>query len=181
MDNTVVKTGSAQTVLFWKVYFWMSLALAITGLTSWLVSGNPTIMNLITGSRAAFWILIILQFGMVMYLSARVMSMSLQAASVMFVFYSFLTGVTFSFIFLVYAKATIATCFFITAGMFLVMSIYGFFTKRDLSSWGNILIMALIGIVISSVVNTFLRSSVVYYTILYVWVVFFSGLRAYSI
>ena len=180
MDNSVVKVSSAQMLLFRKVYFWLSLALTITGLTAWLASGNPYIKQILFGSRAAFWILLILQFGMVWYLSARINSMTLQSASIMFVLYSFLTGITFSFIFLVYAHATIATCFYITAGTFFVMSMYGFLTKKDLSSWGNLLFMALIGIIIASVVNIFMHSSALYYIISYVGIAIFVGLVAYD-
>ena len=98
----------------------------------------------------------------------------------MFVLYSFIMGITFSFIFLVYAKTTIYTCFFITAGTFFVMSLYGYFTKKDLSSWGNLLFMGLIGVIIASVVNIFLHSSTLYYIISYVGVFIFIGLVAYD-
>ena len=180
MDNTVAKVTSAQMTLFRKVYFWLSLALALTGLTAFLASNNPAVMNIIMGSRAALWILFIIQLGMVMYLSARINSMSLQTASMMFVLYSFIMGITFSFIFLVYAKTTIYTCFFITAGTFFVMSLYGYFTKKDLSSWGNLLFMGLIGVIIASVVNIFLHSSTLYYIISYVGVFIIIGLVAYD-
>ena len=180
MDNTVSTTTSLQMAVFRKVYFWLSIALAITGLTAYIASNNPAVMNLIMGSRAGIWILLIIQLGMVIYLSARINTMSLQTASMVFVLYSFVMGITFSFIFLVYAKTTIYTCFFITAGTFLVMSLYGFFTKKDLSSWGNLLFMVLIGVIIASVVNFFLKSSTLYYIISYVGVLVFTGLVAYD-
>ncbi len=180
MDNTVAQTTSVQMTLFRKVYFWLSIALTITGLTAFVASNNPAVMNLIMGSRAGIWILLIVQLGMVIYLSARINTMSLQTASMVFVLYSFVMGITFSFIFLVYAKTTIYTCFFITAGTFLVMSLYGFFTKNDLSSWGNLLFMVLIGVIIASVVNFFLKSSTLYYIISYVGVLVFTGLVAYD-
>ena len=180
MDNTVSTTTSLQMAVFRKVYFWLSIALAITGLTAYIASNNPAVMNLIMGSRAGIWILLIIQLGMVIYLSVRINTMSLQTASMVFVLYSFVMGITFSFIFLVYAKTTIYTCFFITAGTFLVMSLYGFFTKKDLSSWGNLLFMVLIGVIIASVVNFFLKSSTLYYIISYVGVLVFTGLVAYD-
>lgn len=180
MDDIMSRAGTSQMALFRKVYFWFSLALVITGLTAWVASNNPTIINFLTTSRAAIWILLIVQFGMVWYLSARIMSMSLQSASMLYVLYSFICGITFSFIFLVYAKTTIASAFFITAGMFLVMSIYGFVTKTDLSSIGNILFMGIIGIIIATVVNIFLKSATLNYIISYVGVAIFVALVAYD-
>lgn len=180
MDDIMSRAGSSQMALFRKVYFWFSLALVITGLTAWFASTNPTIINFLTTSRGAIWILLIVQLGMVWYLSARIMSMSLQSASMLYVLYSFICGITFSFIFLVYAKTTIASAFFITAGMFLVMSIYGFVTKTDLSSIGNILFMGIIGIIIATVVNIFLKSATLNYVISYVGVAIFVALVAYD-
>ena len=180
MYGTVEKAGTAQMLLFRKVYFWMSIALVITGLTSWVVSGNQAIMNFILGTRWGIWVLLIIQFSMVWYLSARIMQMTLQAASVTFILYSVLCGVTFSYIFLLFTTGTIAICFFITAGMFLVMSLFGFFTKKDLSSWGSLLIMGLFGIIIASVVNFFFHSKTLYWIISYIGIIIFVGLTAYD-
>ncbi len=180
MYGIVEKTAASQLLLFRKVYFWMGIALIITGLTSWVVSGNQAIMNFILGTRWGIWVLLIVQFGMVWYLSARIMQMTLQAASVTFILYSVLCGVTFSYIFLLFSTGTIAICFFITAGMFIMMSIFGFFTKKDLSSWGSLLIMGLFGIIIASVANFFFHSKTLYWIISYVGVIIFVGLTAYD-
>ena len=180
MYGTVEKAGTAQMLLFRKVYFWMSIALVITGLTSWVVSGNQAIMNFILGTRWGIWVLLIIQFSMVWYLSARIMQMTLQAASVTFILYSVLCGVTFSYIFLLFSTGTIAICFFITAGMFLMMSLFGFFTKKDLSSWGSFLIMGLFGIIIASVANFFFHSKTLYWIISYIGIIIFVGLTAYD-
>ena len=163
-----------------KVYLWMCIALAITGVTSYVVSTNSYITHLILDSKFGIWILFGIQFVLVIYLSARIMKMTLQTASIVFILYSFISGVTFSFIFLLFSTGTIASCFFITAGTFLAMSLYGFLTKRDLSSWGNILFMALIGIIIASLVNFFMHSRTLYWIISYVGVLVFAGLTAYD-
>lgn len=180
MYGTVEKASTAQMLLFRKVYFWLGIALTITGFTSWIVSGNQAIMQFILGTRWGIWVLLILQFGMVWYLSARVLQMSLQAASMTFVLYSVLCGVTFSYIFLLFSTGTIAICFFCTAGMFILMSLYGFFTKKDLSSWGSLLIMALFGVIIASVANFFFHSRTLYWIISYVGILVFVGLTAYD-
>ncbi|MGL4331682.1 MAG: Bax inhibitor-1/YccA family protein, partial [Bacteroidales bacterium] len=131
-----------------RVYGWMTIALGITGVTSYIVAGNLTIQNLLLTNAWFSWGLLLLQLGMVIYLSARVMKMSLNTASVMFVLYSFVTGVVFSLLFTMYTKESLATTFFITAALFGVMSLYGWTTKRDLTSMGSILFMGLIGIII---------------------------------
>ena len=180
MYGTVEKAASTQMLLFRKVYFWMGIALIITGCTSWVVSDNQAIMQFIVGTRWGIWVLLIGQFAMVWYLSSRIMQMSLQAASITFVLYSLLCGFTFSYIFLLFTTGTIAICFFITAGMFIVMSLFGYFTKKDLSSWGSLLIMAIFGIIIASIANFFFHSRTLYWIISYIGVVVFVGLTAYD-
>ena len=180
MYGSVENVSTSQTLLFRKVYFWMSIALVITGLTSWVVSGNQAFMNFIMNSRWGIWILLLIQFGVVWYLSAKIMQMTVQAASITFILYSVLCGVTFSYIFLLFTTGTLAICFFTTAGMFLVMSLFGFFTKRDLSSWGSLLMMGLFGIIIASVVNFFFHSKTIYWIISYIGIAVFLGLTAYD-
>ena len=180
MDRALDKIASNQMALVRKVYLWMCIALAITGVTSYVVSTNSYITHLILDSKFGIWILFGIQFVLVIYLSARIMKMTLQTASIVFILYSFISGVTFSFIFLLFSTGTIASCFFITAGTFLAMSLYGFLTKRDLSSWGNILFLALIGIIIASLVNFFMHIRTLYLLISYVGVLVFAGLTAYD-
>lgn len=180
MYDSVEKASSTQMLLFRKVYFWMSIALALSGLTAYVVSGNQAIMSFITGSNWGIWVLLIFQFGVVWYLSARIMQMTLQTASIVFILYSVLCGFTFSYIFLLFSTGTIAICFFITAGMFLAMSIFGYFTKKDLSSWGNLFIMAIFGIIIASIANFFFHSQTLYWIISYIGVIVFVGLAAYD-
>lgn len=144
---------SAYRTLFRNVYSWMTLALLVTALTSWVVASSPALIQLIYGQRIVFWGLLIGQLALVWYLSARINKLSFPTASIFFVIYSIMMGVTISFIFLIYTGTSIAMTFLVTAGTFGVMALIGTITKKDLSSWGNLLFMALIGLIIASVVN----------------------------
>ncbi|MFW5814103.1 MAG: Bax inhibitor-1/YccA family protein [Spirochaetota bacterium] len=163
-----------------QVYGWMAAALAVTGFVALAVSRSATMQQLIFGSRFVFFGLIIGELLLVVWLAARIGRMSAQTATTVFVGYSVLNGLTMSAIFLVYAQATIATAFFVTSGLFAVMTLYGFFTKTDLTRMGNILAMALVGFVIASLVNLFLRSEGLYWLITYAGVLIFTGLVGYD-
>lgn len=163
-----------------KVYGWMSFALIITGLVAMVTASSPLLLSIVLGNRIVFFALIIAELLLVGYLSAAVRNMSVPAAIVTFILYSALNGLTLSVIFLVYTAGSIASTFFITAGTFGAMSIYGYFTKRDLTSMGNLCTMALIGIIIASVVNIFLHSPAVYWTTTYLGIIIFVGLTAYD-
>lgn len=163
-----------------QVYGWMAAALAVTGFVALAVSRSATMQQLIFGSRFVFFGLIIGELLLVMWLATRIGRMSAQTATTVFVGYSVLNGLTMSAIFLVYAQATIATAFFVTSGLFAVMTLYGFFTKTDLTRMGNILGMALVGFIIASLVNLFLRSEGLYWLITYAGVVIFTGLVGYD-
>ena len=184
MENQVVSASAGRqsvvSALFKSVYMQMAAALTITGLTAWFIASSPDLLAAIFSSRASVWILIFAQLGVVMWLSARAMRMSMTAATLLFILYSVLTGVTFSVIFLAFTQATIATTFFVTAGTFLAMSILGYVARIDLSRVGNILLMLLIGIVIATVVNIFMKSPTLYWIITYVGVAVFVGLIAYD-
>lgn len=174
------KKKSAQMAVFRQVYIWMSLALFITGITALIVANNNSILYSLLSNQLLFWGLIIGEFVMVAVLAARIHKLSLATATVMFIAYSIINGVTMSLLFLLYTSESIASTFFITAGTFGAISAYGYFTKKDLSSLGSILIMALIGILIASLVNIFLGSSTLYWIISYVGVAIFVGLTAYD-
>ena len=179
-QNQVIQSvNTAYRTLMGKVYLWMTLALAVTGLTSLYVASSPGLVQSIFASRGTFWLLVIAELALVFILSAR-MKMSFSTAGIMFALYSVLNGVTMSFIFIAYTSTSIATAFFVTAGMFAAMSFIGFVTKKDLSSFGSFFTMALIGLIIASVVNIFLNSSVMYWIITYVGVLLFVGLTAYD-
>ena len=163
-----------------SVYNWMCIGLALTGFISFYVSSNESIMRLVFGNRAIFFILIIAELALVFSIAGWVNKMSAGTATGLFVLYSALNGVTLSFIFLAYTRSSIYSTFFICAGTFLACSIYGWTTKRDLTSWGGFLFMGLIGIIIASLVNLFIRSSAMSMVISYIGVFVFVGLTAYD-
>jgi len=167
-------------VLMKKVYVWMALALVITGMTSWLVASSPAISQAIFENPILFWGMIIAEFGLVMWLSAGIRKMSLTTATMLFILYSVVNGVTLASIFFVYTMESIATTFFITAGTFGAMSVIGYKTSKDLSGMGRYLMMALIGLIIATVVNLFVGSSMMGMIISYAGVLIFVGLTAYD-
>ncbi|NDV68423.1 Bax inhibitor-1/YccA family protein [Dysgonomonas sp. 25] len=171
---------TAYRTLFRNVYTWMALALLITAAASWVVASTPALVELIIGQRFVFWGLLLGELALVWYLSSRINKLSFQTASLFFVIYSVMNGLTLSIIFLIYTHASIVTTFLITAGMFGAMALIGTFTKKDLSSWGSILLMALIGLIIASVVNLFLGSSILYWAVTFIGIIIFVGLTIYD-
>ena len=163
-----------------RVYNWMTAGLAITGFMAFYVSNNETIMSIIFGNPIMPIVLMIAQIGLVFWLASRVMQMSVSQATGVFMLYAGLTGVTFSFIFVVYTSASITSTFLVTAGTFGAMSLYGYTTKKDLTSWGSFLFIGLIGIIIASVVNMFMQSTMMHMIITYAGVLIFVGLTAYD-
>ena len=163
-----------------KVYLWMTLALVVTGMTAYYVASSPAILYAIVSNQIAFWGLFIGELVLVFVLSSRIMSLSFVTASLMFVAYSVMNGIFFSFIFLAYTEQSIATTFLITAGTFGAMSLFGFVTKRDLSAMGRILFMLLIGLIIATVVNIFMKAEGLTLILNYAGVVIFVGLTAYD-
>lgn len=168
----------ASTVFLAKAFNWMAIGLGLTGVVAWLTVQSGLINFM---STTTFMLLVFAELGLVMYLSFRVQKMSAAAATGTFIGYSALNGVTFSVIFLAYTQTTIAATFFITAGMFGAMAVYGLVTKRDLSGVGSFMFMGLIGIIIASVVNIFLKSPALYWAISYIGVLVFLGLTAYDV
>ena len=171
---------SAQMSLFRQVYLWMAMALAITGMMALLVAGSPTMLSLIFSSKLTFFALIIAEIALVWYLSARIERLSFTTATLMFIVYSLLNGAMLSSIFILYTATSIASTFFVTAGTFGVMCVYGYLTKRDLTSIGNICLMDVIGLIIAGLVNLFLQSSVMSLIISGIGVLVFVGLTAYD-
>jgi FtsH-binding integral membrane protein len=175
-----VETQNVVATFMTKVYSWMTLALFITGFIAMYVASSEQLINIIFGSKFLFYGLIIAEFGLVWYLSARVATLSFTTALTMFIIYSILSGLTLSCVFLLYTSSSIASTFFITGGTFAIMSLAGFFTKKDLSGFGSIMMMGLIGVIIATVVNYFLNSSTLNYIISFVGVMVFVGLTAYD-
>jgi len=163
-----------------SVYNWMAIGLALTGFVALYVASNPTLLNLIFRNQILFFGLIIGELALVFWISARIQRMQASTATALFVLYSALNGATLSFIFIVYTKASIASTFFVCAATFVACSIYGWTTKRDLTSLGGFLMMGLIGIIIASLVNIFIRSSAMHMIISYIGVLVFVGLTAYD-
>ena len=170
----------AFPALMRKVYVWMALALALTGLTAYGIANNTNLAFTLISNRALFWGIAIAEFALVVFLSARIQKLSLSTATLSFLLYSVLNGVTMSIIFLAFTASSIATTFYITAGTFGVMAVYGYVTKTDLSKWGNILRMALLGLIVALVVNIFLHNSMLDLIISGIGVVLFTGLTAYD-
>lgn len=161
-----------------RVYQWMAAGLALTGFIAFWAAGNTGLMQALNGGL--FIVLMIVEIGLVIWLSSQALKLSPMAATAGFLVYSALNGLTLSFIFLVYTHASIASTFFITAATFAAVSLYGWTTKKDLTSVGGILTMALIGLIIASLVNLFLQSPALYWIISYVGVGIFIGLTAYD-
>ena len=172
--------SAAFPVLMRKVYVWMTLALVITGATAYGVATSPGLMMAIATNKLLFWGLIIAEFGLVVAISAAINKLSLTTATLLFVLYSVINGATLSFIFAIYTMSSIASVFFITAGTFAVMAVIGYTTKKDLTSMGKILFMALIGIIIATIVNIFLKSTGLQMIVSYLGVLIFVGLTAYD-
>ena len=172
--------SAAFPVLMRKVYVWMTLALALTGFTAYGVATSPGIITALYSNSILLWGLVIAEFAIVFGVSAAINRLSLTTATLLFVLYSVINGALFSSIFLVYTMSSIASVFFITAGTFGVMALVGYTTKKDLSSMGKILFMALIGIIIATIVNIFLKSSGLEMIVSYLGVLIFVGLTAYD-
>lgn len=162
------------------VYGWMAAGLAVSMVAAQLTLSVPNVAQLVFGNRLVFYGLLIAEVGLVWYLGARIMTMTTGAAKAGFLAYAALNGVTLSVIFLAYTADSIASVFFVTAGMFGATSAYGYVTKRDLTGFGSFLFMGLIGILIASVVNIFLKSDMVQWVVSVVGVFVFAGLAAYD-
>jgi FtsH-binding integral membrane protein len=163
-----------------SVYNWMAMGLALTGFIAYYVANSETMLQLIFKNPFIFYGLIIAELALVFTLSSRVAKMTAATATAMFVIYAALNGATLSFVFLAYTQSSITSTFFICAATFIACSIYGMTTKRDLTSMGGFLTMGLIGIIIASVVNMFVRSTGMSMIISYIGVLVFVGLTAYD-
>ena len=163
-----------------SVYNWMCIGLALTGFIAYYVSSDPKLVMLIVGNPILFFGLIVAELAMVFALSGWVERMSPATATGLFVGYSALNGVTLSVIVLAYTQASIFSTFFVCSATFAACSVYGWTTKKDLTSWGGFLTMGLIGIIIASVVNIFIQSNAMTMILSYIGVIVFVGLTAYD-
>ena len=163
-----------------KVYGWMCFALAVTGFMSMFVVHFEPLMNFFMTHTGVFIFLLVAEIILVVLLSARIEKMSLFTCTLIFLIYSILNGITLAPLFLVYTASSIASTFFIVSGTFAAMSLFGYFTKQDLTKWGSILIMALVGLIIATLVNLFVHSTWIYWITTYAGVFIFIGLIAYD-
>lgn len=179
-SNETVASRYAVSAILKNAYLWMTMALLISGFTAMLVAGNAELVHSIFAVRGTLMVLLLMQLGLIWLISSRIGRMSFVTATLLFLLYSVLTGVTLSSIFLVFTAESLSTVFFITSGTFAAVSVYGFVTKKDLSSWGSYLLMGVIGLIIASIVNWFLKSELMYWIVSYVGVAIFVGLTAYD-
>ena len=150
---------SAANVLLKRVFGWMTLGLSLTGLTALAINNVPGMQLALVKSPGLLLVLVLLQLGVVIFLSFGIQRMSKEVAMASYLFYSLLTGVVFSTLFLMYTSASLALTFFICAAMFAAMALYGMFTKSDLSGMGTFLFMGVIGLIVASLINMFLHSA----------------------
>ncbi len=174
------RSVAASSSFINRAYGWMTIGLVVTAVVAFFVASSESILSMLMGSRLTVIACFVAQIGLVIFLSARIQKLSTTAAAALFLAYSALTGVTLSVILLVYTLTSIASVFGITALLFATMTVYGFTTGRDLTSMGSLLFMGLMGVVIASVVNLFLHSSMMGWIISLIGVAVFVGLTAYD-
>ncbi len=184
MEHKIVTSGSravsSESDFISKVYLWMSLGLAVSAIASaWLLT-QPALLKAIFTNGILLIGIVLVELGLVFWLSARAMHMSPTAATGAFLGYSFLNGITLTSIFLVYTGASILTTFAVATGTFFFFSVYGRTTQRDLTNVGGIAMMGLIGIVIASLVNLFLKSSGLMWATTFIGIAVFMALIAYD-
>ena len=163
-----------------KVYGWMSLALLLSGITAFIVANSHFLINLFFGNKIGFPLLAIGEIVLVWWLSASIRKISTMTASIAFLAYSVINGATLASIFYVFSLDSIIVVFLVSALMFIGMSLYGVFSKSDIMSFGRYFSMAIIGLIVASVINIFLKSSGFNWVISIVTVVIFTGLTAYD-
>ncbi|MCX8573891.1 MULTISPECIES: Bax inhibitor-1/YccA family protein [unclassified Gilliamella] len=175
--SIIEQSGSRVQTYMSHVYGWMTVGLLLTAMIAWFASTNVQLMRVLYN---IMWVLLIAELGLVFVISGLINRLSGAAATTLFMLYSVLNGCTFSIYFLVYTSSSIASVFFITAGMFGALAFYGYTTKRDLSGFGRFLFMGLVGIIIASIVNIFLQSEPLMWAVTYIGVFVFAGLTAYD-
>ena len=184
LTDIKVRDESSVQAFMTGVFSWMFIALAITAATAYYVASTPSIMQLMiteTGLSIFGWVVMLAPIGFVLLMSFRFQKLSSLSLSVLFLVYSILVGLSISFIFMVYTMGSIATTFGVTSLTFGIMAIAGYTTKTDLTKFGSILMMALVGIIVASLVNFFLKSESMQYLISFIGVLVFTGLTAYDV
>lgn len=175
-----VSPVAAESRFLTRVYGWMAVGLFLTALVSFFTLSSESALRFILGNRLVFFGLILAEFGLVAWLSGLVGRMSATTASTVFLVYSGLNGLTLSVVFLAYTAGSIASTFVVTGGTFGAMSLFGLMTKRRLDGLGSFCFMGLVGVVLASIVNVFLRNSMLEFVVSCVGVIVFVGLTAYD-
>lgn len=163
-----------------KVYNWMAFALFTTGLVTYLTANSQFLTDLIFSSKLVFYALLIGELLLVGYLVSVIDKLSAKNAILLFISYAALNGLTISFIFLIYTTASIATTFYITGGTFGIMSLFGYYTKKNLTTVRNMGYMGLVGIILASIFNWFFQNELIYWIVTYLGILIFLGLVAYE-
>jgi len=184
LSDVKVRDESMVSSFMSSVFSWMFIALAITAATAWYVASTPEILGLMitkTGLSIFGWVVMLAPIGFVLLMSFRFQKLSALSLSLLFLVYSVLVGLSLSFIFLAYSMGSIATTFGVTSLTFGIMAIAGYTTKTDLTKFGSLLMMALVGIIVATVINFFLKSDSMQYIISFIGVLVFTGLTAYDV
>lgn len=186
MENYIEKTSWQEnnelnlSKFISKVYAWMCLALVVTGLTSYWVINTVEVLEYIAMNRYSLLMLAGLEMATVWYIGSVINRISANTAMLLFIFFAVLNGVSMSILFLLFTSESIMSTFIITGGTFAIMSAYGYYTKKDLTSWGNLLFMAVIGLMICGLVNMFFQNSFIHFVMCCVGVLVFTCLVAYD-
>jgi FtsH-binding integral membrane protein len=179
---TATRAQSADKVsgFLWKVYAWMAVGLGLTAAVAYATTSSPDVLRVLVGNRIVFFGLVIVELGLVFYLSARATRMAPGIASGLFALYSALNGVTLSVVLLAYTGESVATTFLVTAGMFGALALFGSTTKRSLAGAGQFFMMGLVGLILASVVGMFWHNDALQFLISVVGVIVFTGLTAWD-
>ena len=190
LGNNLVGNKTTEVPVVAKTYLagvfgWMFLALGITATTSWLFASSPQLLSILYDAKGGMnllgWVVLLAPIGFVILISTRFNRMSASTMALLYVVFSILMGMSLSFVFLAYTSASIATTFLVTAGMFGFMAILGYTTKTDLTKFGSIMIMGVVGLFIAMLVNMFMHSNGMNYIISFIGVLIFTGLTAYDV
>jgi len=171
---------TTQNTFLSRVFSWMSFALFLSGAIAFYISTNTELIRLVINNSYLFFGAIILELGLVLFISTSINRISYQTALISFLLYATLNGITLSFVFMIYTLGSVVAVFGVTAGTFSLMAMYGYYTKKDLTSFGSLLYMAVIGLIIASITNIFIASSAIYWVTTYAGVLIFVGLTAYD-
>lgn len=180
-----IQTGTLAKTFMSRVFAWMFIALAGTALTAYVFASSPSLMALMTSASGGMsilgWVVMLAPLGFVFYMSSRFQTMSRNSMVMLFIIFSVLMGMSLSFVLLIYTSASVFSTFVVTSGTFGLMALVGYTTKTDLTKFGSILMMGLVGIILASIVNFFMQSGTMEYVISILGVLIFTGLTAYDV